>query len=267
MDKNKDVVPPRVKVHYRSFPHHGCPFAGSRTWMLLPPLLSREPLTRCRSTATSRRGNFRPDDPYWADSGSFERLSRERGGTTTGRLCAAQNSRSFERRVFPSSNANVKRKFITPAKKRVPETFFRFEEPPDPSCGRFARWKIDRPRVSCWKLKRRCSRRLGFCLAFRPGRFSFGCIFQCVFVMPLIPFCQTFICRMTTFGCDGIISYYSLRKKLPTSLNSADYCEWTFVSRVSNTRIHFVFLLTDNDINLTETYGCVHRFFLILRHL
>lgn len=59
--------------------------------------------------------------------------------------CAAQNSCSFERRVSLPSNADIERKFIAPAKERVFETFFRFEEPPYPSCDWFTRWKIDRP--------------------------------------------------------------------------------------------------------------------------
>lgn len=138
---------------------------------------------------------------------------------------------AFPRRLTPTSS----REFIASTKKRVSETFFRFEEPPDPSCDRFARWKIDRPRVSCWKLKRRCSRRLGFCLAFRPGRFSFGCIFQCVFVMPLIPFCQTSICRVTTFGCDGSRrrNFLLLIEKKSCRRDTTDYHEWAFVSRPS----------------------------------
>lgn len=63
--------------------------------------------------------------PYWADSGSFERLSCERGGTTTGRLCARRKIRvpsrgAFSRRLMPTSSENL----LHPPRRESPRLSF-----------------------------------------------------------------------------------------------------------------------------------------------
>lgn len=119
----KDLISRRrwIKIRTSSFLKSKCIIVRFRAMDARPPrgeslvatAFESEPLTRCRSTATSRRGNFRPDGPYWADSRSFERLSRERRGTANRRLCAAtQNSCPFARgallrRLTPMSSENL----------------------------------------------------------------------------------------------------------------------------------------------------------------
>lgn len=145
--------------------------------------------------------------------------------------CVRQNSCSFERRVSPS-NADVKREFIAPAKKR--------ESPRLPFDSRshwifgatrsFARWKIDPP---CSSLSLEVRKALlsapRFCLAFRPEPFSFGCIFQCVFVMS-----TNTVLPDIHLSHDHVqlrrYNFLLLARKKSCRRDSMDYHEWAFVS-------------------------------------
>lgn len=70
----KDLISRRrwIKIRTSSFLKSKCIIVRFRAMDARPPrgeslvatAFESEPLTRCRSTATSRRGNFRPDGPY-----------------------------------------------------------------------------------------------------------------------------------------------------------------------------------------------------------
>lgn len=181
MDKNKDVVLRRVKVHYRSFPRHGWPARRE----------TRARQGRCRCFRESHWRVVVQPRPLDVETSvpttriertlvSFERLSRERDAARrVGRLYAAQNSCSFEGRALllrltPTSSENL----LHPPGKGDAGTLFRFRG----AAGFFVRpiraLKNKSP-APCLLLEVKdvALRRIGLSLAFRPARFSFNCIF------------------------------------------------------------------------------------------